>query len=397
MMDQGYASVVMTLSLLGGLQGVLMAATLFSLRHGPYIANRFLGLLMLGPALELLVYVLYLKGIPERYPHLLGVIEYEIFAVPPLLYFYVLALSKPTFRLSWRLGWHFLPVIAAIIVGYGPIYLASAEQKLAIMHNVSQGVIQAIPWQYRFPVYQPIFSSLQAIVYFMLIYRLLARHSHNIRQIYSSIDRINLRWLWYLCAAVFTLWLLYQLTVGLPLLLKMPFDIKQSALVDALLVLFIYSIGYMAISQPVIFKGWEYAVLLAHRITQQGAEENISDKDSAAWADRLERAMAERKLYTDSELTIVQLAQIIGVSPSQLLCLISKQFQQDFFDYINSYRIEYAKTLLADPKEDSSSLLAIALEVGFGAKSSFLKAFKRAVGMSPAEYKKQMQQAAIGP
>ena len=63
---------------------------------------------------------------------------------------------------------------------------------------------------------------------------------------------------------------------------------------------------------------------------------------------------------------------------------------QNFFDFINGYRIKEAKRLLVDPKGELLTILAIAEEVGFNSKSSFNTAFKKITGMTPTEYKKSV-------
>lgn len=54
-------------------------------------------------------------------------------------------------------------------------------------------------------------------------------------------------------------------------------------------------------------------------------------------------------------------------------------------DLVNEYRIDRAKRLLIE--KPSSSILDVALDAGFAAKSTFNEVFRRMVGMSPSEYR----------
>ena len=54
--------------------------------------------------------------------------------------------------------------------------------------------------------------------------------------------------------------------------------------------------------------------------------------------------------------------------------------------YVNSYRIEKAQTLL---KNTDRSITDIALAVGFDDASYFARIFKKQTGMTPREYKNQ--------
>jgi AraC-like DNA-binding protein len=59
----------------------------------------------------------------------------------------------------------------------------------------------------------------------------------------------------------------------------------------------------------------------------------------------------------------------------------------NFFDFINQYRVEEAKKLLADV-ETKRSILDIALMVGFNSTSTFYTAFKKFTGDSPVKFRK---------
>ena len=66
--------------------------------------------------------------------------------------------------------------------------------------------------------------------------------------------------------------------------------------------------------------------------------------------------------------------------------VINASFNQNFRDFINSYRIEESKSRLV---QDDMNILNIAYEVGFNSKSAFNTAFKKFTGMTPKEYRKK--------
>ena len=59
-----------------------------------------------------------------------------------------------------------------------------------------------------------------------------------------------------------------------------------------------------------------------------------------------------------------------------------------FPDYLNSYRIEEAKSYLKNPEFSKYTIVSIGLEAGFNSKSSFYSVFKKATGQTPATFKK---------
>ena len=66
---------------------------------------------------------------------------------------------------------------------------------------------------------------------------------------------------------------------------------------------------------------------------------------------------------------------------------------QNFFSFVNNYRIQLAKKLLSDPETSSMPIVELAVEVGFKSKSSFYDAFKKATEMTPTQFKKSISGA----
>ncbi len=101
---------------------------------------------------------------------------------------------------------------------------------------------------------------------------------------------------------------------------------------------------------------------------------------------RICQLMDERKLYLNSELKIQDVASELGVHPNVVSAAINSQ-GNSFNQFVNDYRIEYAKRLmLEDPDKKVSSIY---YEVGFGHEQTFFRAFKGSTGMTPTEWKKQ--------
>ena len=63
---------------------------------------------------------------------------------------------------------------------------------------------------------------------------------------------------------------------------------------------------------------------------------------------------------------------------------------KNFYTLVNDYRIEEVKRRLEDPRYRNLTILAIAYDSGFNAKSSFNTIFKEQTGMTPSEYQKQV-------
>lgn len=93
-----------------------------------------------------------------------------------------------------------------------------------------------------------------------------------------------------------------------------------------------------------------------------------------------------RKNYKDN-ITLTKLAERYNISAGHLSSLLKEELGMPFSEYITSKRIQRAKELLDD---ESLSVDAIAREVGYKDYFYFTKVFKKAVGISPSKYRKNL-------
>ena len=103
----------------------------------------------------------------------------------------------------------------------------------------------------------------------------------------------------------------------------------------------------------------------------------------------LDKLMQSRKEYLRPDLTLPKLAEVVGCSVNNLSQVINSGFGTSFFDYLNRYRIEHARKLLKNSDGQSSAILHTAFAVGFNSNSAFYSAFKKHVGMTPAQYRQK--------
>ena len=111
------------------------------------------------------------------------------------------------------------------------------------------------------------------------------------------------------------------------------------------------------------------------------------DREAEVLDTRLRSVMDEGEAFTDSSLSLGNLAARLRVSPTRLSYHLNDRYGKNFKAYINTLRIERACTdLLEHPDR---SILDIALSSGFNSKSSFNTLFARSLGLSPREYRKR--------
>ncbi len=102
------------------------------------------------------------------------------------------------------------------------------------------------------------------------------------------------------------------------------------------------------------------------------------------------RLMTEEKLFKDSNLTVNQVAQKMGIPRQHLSEILNVHMKYNFQDYINKCRAEEFAHTIKDDKYKNYTIMAIANEVGFKSKSSFNTTFKKHYGVTPSEFKKKL-------
>jgi AraC-like DNA-binding protein len=107
----------------------------------------------------------------------------------------------------------------------------------------------------------------------------------------------------------------------------------------------------------------------------------------------LTRLMEEEKLYLDFDISMSSLAQKMGLSNGYLSQIINQKEGQNFYDYINTYRVKAVVEKLSDAASAHLSMYGIALDCGFKSKSTFNAVFKKVTGKTPSEYKNDLQTA----
>lgn len=100
---------------------------------------------------------------------------------------------------------------------------------------------------------------------------------------------------------------------------------------------------------------------------------------------KLQAAMENEKLYTQSTFSLKQLSEHLRENPHYLSQVINQDLQTNFYEWVNRYRIDAAKqALLTYPDK---TIITIAEDVGFNSKSTFNTAFRQQTQMTPSEYR----------
>lgn len=232
-----------------------------------------------------------------------------------------------------------------------------------------------------------IFILLQGNTYTFLSLFQIRKHKRDIQQFASNTFEIDLSWLKYIVLA--TLFLVVGITIFNLLFIDEPLNLFMNGF-TYLVILFT---AYHSLKQKEIFPADNVeraeALLLVNDAEPDVIQNKILTDDRLVEAKaQLYDIITKQELYLDIELNLGKLAKKLNMSSHQLSYVINNGYNQNFYGFINKFRIEKAKKLLADKELDKYSIIGIAFESGFNSKTSFNTTFKKITGQTPSDFKK---------
>ena len=120
-----------------------------------------------------------------------------------------------------------------------------------------------------------------------------------------------------------------------------------------------------------------------------GNAEPVPDPEEERLSAALQRHMAGGA-YRGEDLTVASLASHLRVPEYRLRRLINRRLgHRNFNAYVNAFRLDAARTALADPAHRDVPVLSIALDAGFQSIGPFNRAFKATTGRTPSEFRRE--------
>lgn len=139
----------------------------------------------------------------------------------------------------------------------------------------------------------------------------------------------------------------------------------------------------------------EVAALAAQR---HGLTSHINDGLGAKKVARIKAGLSasieQDKVYLDPDITMTQLAEVVGSTLDQLSAVFESFFGASYTEFMDAQRIEYAKELLANRRDEPGLIQKVAISSGFRSESEFRKRFAQLVGTSPRVYCSEQKDAA---
>jgi AraC-like DNA-binding protein len=315
--------------------------------------------------------------------HLLSISLLSLLLLPgPFLYCYILILVTGRKHLVIKDFLHLVPLITF------NLYLLIASFSAGLPEELN---IEMIGPGYNPPAFFMIFLIMTALsgpVYFLVTIRLFRKLDINIFNYFSNSADMDLYWIRRLVLVFGIIW---TALIAITVIHHIFHLFSMAFCTDGLflsLSAFVMLIGYFGLTQKIIYGGEELSVTEnSSNFPTKYSGSRLSDAEASQLVQQLKEHFDRSKTYLNPDLTLSHLANELGISSHILSQVINEQFKLNFFDMVNSYRVEEFKKRIASSEYSNFSLLGIALECGFNSKSSFNRIFKKATGLTPSGYK----------
>ena len=237
---------------------------------------------------------------------------------------------------------------------------------------------------------EEIFSLLVSLTVFAYSFQILSKKEKLFAKI-LSFD--NLKWVYtFFKLGLFT-YLFWIIALAISVALNYKEFIYSYYPLRVLTTILIYWIGYQSIIQLRLLKERKdlrnQLTISSTKIDKTTDEEPI-DAQKKDIFNKIETLIIAEKLFTEPKLTVDFLATALDVNALKLTSIIKQFSDKNFNDFINEFRITFAKELLLDEAYKNYTITSIGLESGFNSKSSFYATFKKHTNLTPTEYQKLM-------
>ena len=308
-------------------------------------------------------------------------LDYRIFGFPllsssfllfnPALYLYIRSLTFKEFRLKRIQLLHLLPFLLFEVFAYIVREPVSLETFFHTDPKLTFRLLFAIATIVSWSIYNPL--SIWMVI----------RHRRNLVNEFSTIDSSrNLAWinfisLFYL-SYCFTAFFIGTFGLIVPMNPDSPHIYNYSVLLAL-----IYITGFYGLRQRDIFRKSEpEEKTIAYKYSI------LNEKKKAEIREKILLCFEKDKPYLNPDLNMETLSASLKIPRYQLTEVLNTEIGKNFFQFVNSYRIDSVKKMLSDPA-NRYSIEAIGYECGFNSKSSFFTVFRTLTGLTPLQFKNQ--------
>jgi AraC-like DNA-binding protein len=243
-------------------------------------------------------------------------------------------------------------------------------------------------WIIPFSSFQYALSAMhiQILCYMVASIKEISSYQQKIENVYLSLEKMNLNWLKLNVIAFLCMWLVDIINFLSGKFEFIPDEASEIMNFLSLLINFLFAnlIVYKGLTTPELF-----IEPIEAPVKNKYSGSLLSSEQSSIIAQKLKEFMENEKPFLEPDITLQELSSKLDFNPRYLSQVINERFNKNFFEFVNYYRVEEAKTQLVSVSGLEKTVLEILYECGFNSKSVFNAFFKKSTGLTPSQYRKR--------
>jgi AraC-like DNA-binding protein len=290
----------------------------------------------------------------------------------PLFYFYVKSLIYSDFSLRKKDIIHSIPFLLFLLFDIFQFHIQNSEEKAYLIANNRFLTLNG-------SLTINLLITLQISAYLAFVFKMYFRYRKRLKNRQSSINAYQSNWLQIF---IFGYLIAFLVTVLCRIGLYTYYSLKDVFVFFSFFGFFIYFIVlfYKSISNPL--------VLTKIDEVPEPKTSAIPKHEAHFLLGRIKDFMMNAEPFLNPELTLKDLSQDLKIPERLLSGVINQYSNQNFYDFVNSFRVEKAKKLLSGDNAKRKTIQEIFYDSGFNSKSTFNLVFKKSTGYTPTDFKK---------
>ena len=348
-------------------------------------SDKILATLFLSYSYCVIVFLLISSGWIVHAPFLYKTSAPINYLVPPLAYLYVRSVLYNESKFEKKDFIHLVPFLI-ITFNYLPIYFSSYNERLEVVKLViirydNNYLIQDGFFSENIQILRPI----QSLVYLVLQWKILIDFKKkNITTSFKEHTLMIFKWLkkFNYCISFTNLtFLIFVFGVAYSLANKQPLNEVVLYAAIPISISLLYLSSYLIIN-PHVLAGLPYI----GKELKNNPKSFIKEVNYELEIATIKSYFEVHKPFLQPSLTIGQLSLSLDLSPKVVSFIINQCLNQNFNDFVNSYRVASLIESMQQGGLKNYTIQALALQAGFANKTSCMNAFKKVHNCTPSQY-----------
>jgi AraC-like DNA-binding protein len=378
---------------------IVILASILIFRKNNAAANIILAFVIIDPGLNFINNILIQSGAIFHVPFFLFIFQGTMLLYAPLVLAYVYLMTGNSFK--WVSILNFLTLGAILLDVYYAVsfYQLDKASQITYLQGLTNG---------NYPKDQEMLNNIFVLImlaYFVVALIKIRKQRKSAFEFFSDIEKLKLNYI---------RWFVILLT-SLNIALTISYAAFPTPIVEyfgiplIIIIIYIYVVAY-AFNRSAVLSHTEYCTFKENsgsmkafaRMEEPRCKEiaelkknkgkyKLTEMEMDLNYKKINDYLKSSKPYLDPNINLTKFSSDLEACSHNISLTINYKFGKNFFDLINSLRIDHAKQMLLELDQSQYTIESVSMASGFSTTSSFYRAFKKHTNCTPTEYLKKMR------